>query len=327
VGCKENWQKYRSQRNLVTKLRKKSINVYLSEKCNSKGTKHSNSYEFWKTLKPLISKRSSVKNDNIVLKQDDVVITNPDMVSDMFNSYFTNIAKDIGKNNCISVNDNIFSCFSDYENHESVVNIKCFMEANKGTKADFSFNTVEVTVVKSCINKLESNKATGYDLLPSKLLKQGSDILCYSICTLVNMTISSCSFPNALKCAEITPLFKKGNNLEVCNYRPVSILPSVSKIFERQIAFQLSKYFDDIFSKYLSGFRSNHSCESVLLRMVENIKHYIDDGKIVCVLMMDLTPAFDCLHYKLFVCKLTHMGSLCQHVSLTLAIIVTENNG
>ena len=67
---------------------------------------------------------------------------------------------------------------------------------------------------------------------------------------------------------------------------------------------QLSFYFDEIFSKFLSGFRRNHSCETVLIRLVEDIKQHLDEGKVVCLLQTDLSRAFDCIPYKLCVSKL-----------------------
>ena len=211
VGNKENWNNYRLQRNIVTKLRKNSINVYLAKKCNVNTANNFNGYGFWETIKPLISKNGGVKNDNIVLMKDDTVHTNPDKVATIFNTYFTNIAKEIGNgcSNYTNVNDNVSSFLVDYENHESIRNIKNFMESGKDTKVDCSFNKVDVAAVKLCIDKLKSKKATGYDMLPSKLLKIGSDILSYSICSIINMFVTLCSFPNALKCAEITPYSKK----------------------------------------------------------------------------------------------------------------------
>ena len=96
----------------------------------------------------------------------------------------------------------------------------------------FTFDKVDTDMVKFFLNKLKPNRATGCDMLPSKLLKMASDILSDSICYLVNLSFTLCRFPNELKSAEITPLFKKGNNLDVSSYRPVSVLPSLSKVFE-----------------------------------------------------------------------------------------------
>ena len=122
------------------------------------------------------------------------------------------------------------------------------------------------------------------------------------------MSFRICSFPNSLKHAEISPIHNKGSNLDVCNYRPVSILPGMSKIFEREMVNQLYTYFENIFSPFISGFRPKHSCETVLIRMVENIKQCLDKGKIVCVLLMDLSRAFDCIPYTLFISKLHAYG-------------------
>ena len=80
---------------------------------------------------------------------------------------------------------------------------------------------------------------------------------------------------------------------------------------------QLSVYFESIFSKFLSGFRPKHSCETVLIRMVEDVKQYLDDGKVVCALQTDLSRAFDCIPNKLFISKLHAYGfsiSACEMI-------------
>ena len=125
---------------------------------------------------------------------------------------------------------------------------------------------------------------------------------------MINHSFISGKFPNDLKCADVCPIYKKGNALDVKNFRPVSILPSMSKLFEREMVNQLSSYFDNIFHNVISGFRKKHSCETVLLRMIENIKSALDQGKIACVMLMDLSRAFDCIPYKLFISKLKSYG-------------------
>ena len=122
------------------------------------------------------------------------------------------------------------------------------------------------------------------------------------------MSFKLCNFPKVLKCAEISPIYKKGNNMDVSNYRPVSILPIMSKIYEKEMVRQLLSYFENIFSQFISGFRPPHSCETVLLRMVENIKLSLDQGQIVSAIITDLSRAFDSIPYKLFVSKLHDYG-------------------
>ena len=308
VKNKVNWNNYRKQRNLVTKLRKNSINVYLQSKCNNRSNSQNHGKNFWETVKPFISHKCSNKNDNIILSHNGNVFSKPTDVVSIFNDYFINVAKDIGTDDSIRNEDSVISCLIKHENDDSISSIKNYMQSININVNEFSFEKIDVDVVKRFLANLKSNKATGYDMLPSKLLKIGCDMLSHSICYLVNMSFTVCSFPDALKCAEISPIYKKGIDLDVCIYRPVSILPSMSKIFEKEMVNQLSQYFEYIFSDVISGFRSKHSCETVLTRMVENIKFSLDQGKIVCVLVMDLSRAFDCIPYKLFMSKLRAYG-------------------
>ena len=115
-------------------------------------------------------------------------------------------------------------------------------------------------------------------------------------------------FPDIRKQAEICPIFKKGDVMNVCNYRPVSILPIVAKIYEKEMVRQLENYFENLLSPYISGFRKTHSCETVLIRMVEHIKKSLDHGKIVCAVLMDLSKAFDCISHKILIAKFRSYG-------------------
>ena len=120
------------------------------------------------------------------------------------------------------------SCLFQHEDHDSIVFIKEQMDSKDLV---FNFHNVSTDTIKKHLQKLNCKKATGYDLLSCKLLKLGSDILCHSLCNLINMSVNLCKFPNVLKKAEICPIYKKCNNLDVSNYRPVSILPCISKVF------------------------------------------------------------------------------------------------
>ena len=96
-----------------------------------------------------------------------------------------------------------------------------------------------------------------------------------------------------LKFAEIAALLKKLDRLVKENYRPVSILTAISKVFERVFGNQLSAFFDQIFSKFLSGFRQRYSCQTSLLRMIEDWKSELDNGNIIGTVVIDLSKAFD----------------------------------
>ena len=111
-----------------------------------------------------------------------------------------------------------------------------------------------------------------------------------------------------MKLADVSSLYKKNDNLKKDNYRPVSVLPSLSKVYERVMGQQLSDFFDKIFSALLSAFRKRYSCQSTLLNMIEHFKRSLDNGEYVACLSMDLSKAFDCLPHCLTICKLYSYG-------------------
>ena len=116
------------------------------------------------------------------------------------------------------------------------------------------------------------------------------------------------TFPEILKHADITPLYKKGKKDIKGNYRPVSILPNLSKIFEKCMFEQMSQFFENIFSKYQCGFRKCFSTQQCLLAMLEKWKRCVDDLKMFGALLTDLSKGFDCLDHELFIAKLNAYG-------------------
>ena len=111
-----------------------------------------------------------------------------------------------------------------------------------------------------------------------------------------------------MKLANVTPVHKKSSQSEKGNYRPVSILPKLSKVFERCIYKQIYEYFENILSKYQCGFRKGHSAQHCLIALLEKWRESIDRGSEFGILLTDLSKAFDCLPHDLFVAKLSAYG-------------------
>ena len=122
------------------------------------------------------------------------------------------------------------------------------------------------------------------------------------------ISIRSGKFPLILKNADITAVFKKGFKGSKENYRPVSILPVISKIFEKLISKQITNFMEPLFSKYQCGFHRGFSAQDCLLAMLEKWKSVVDKGKIFGILMTDLSKAFDCLSHELIIAKLNAYG-------------------
>ena len=123
-----------------------------------------------------------------------------------------------------------------------------------------------------------------------------------------NKSLETCNFPSCLKMANVTPVYKKGNRSEKGNYRPVSILPNLSKIFERCLCKQISTFFEDTLSKYLCGFRKEHIAQHCLLALIEKLKQSLGYEKAFGVLLTDLSKALDCFPHSVFIAKLKAYG-------------------
>ena len=145
------------------------------------------------------------------------------------------------------------------------------------------------------LSTLDTSKATGLDGIGPRLLKFSSGIITKSITYIVNKCISNGIFPSLWKQAKVNPLFKGGDKDDVNNYRPISILPTLSKLIEKFMQIHLMHYLItfDVLHKFQSGFRSGHSTETALTLMTERWLKAINDGNIAGTIMVDFRKAFD----------------------------------
>ena len=152
------------------------------------------------------------------------------------------------------------------------------------------------------------NKSTGEDKLPPKILQISANVLDKPVTTVINVSISEMTFPNQFKNAAVVQVFKSEDKIDKKNYRPVSILNSLSKIFENVIKDQVTPFFDTFLSKFVSAYRQSYSSQHVLLRLIEDWRYCLDQSKLVGIILMDLSKAFDCIPHDLLIAKLNAYG-------------------
>ena len=303
----ENKEIYKRQRNVCTSLIRNRKRIYYN-KLDIKNI--SDNKKFWNTVKPFFSDNTHGLHQ-ITLINEKHVVTDNKVIAEIFNEYFITAAVnlDIEKNeNYVSddtgVSDPILKAITKYKNHPSIKKIN---EAINITDT-FNFSTVMCEDIQKIVNALDTSKATAQCSIPTKVFKQNFDIFSGVITNIYNNCIISANFPSTMKFADVSPVHKKNDYMDKTNYRPVSLLPSVSKIFERLMSKDINSYIERFLSERLCGFRKNHSTQLSLIVMLEDIKKHLDKGKFSGMLLTDLSKAFDCLVHDLLIAKLHAYG-------------------
>ena len=197
----------------------------------------------------------------------------------------------------------------DIDKFENRISIKKIHETFPGIiPGSFHFEQVSSDIVRKEIRNLNVKKSSTYGSIPASILKQCVDAYLPYLTVTINYSLRENIFPEELKRSEVIPLYKKLDPLKKENYRPVSLLPHVSKVFERIIYKQINTYMEDKLSKYLTGFRKSHGTQHLLVTMLEKWKKAVDNGEYVSALFLDLSKAFDTINHDLLLAKLKAYG-------------------
>lgn len=277
---------YRRYRNFCNDILKKVKREYQRKEIQDAGT---NSKKIWNVIK---SNTNMNKSKDSAINLLNMSSTLSKSVNDV-NEYFVNIGKSLADKIKMSANVHRTPSIS-----------------NSHMPHSFALFDTDEVEVENIILSLKSNCAMGWDGIPTMFLKIYKDQLVPSITHVCKLSLSTGIFPDAFKKAVVKPIFKSGNRDCVSNYRPISILPSMSKVLEKIMNKRLIKYLEinNLLSPQQYGFRANKSTSDAVHDLTECIVSNLDGGRKCLSIFLDLAKAFDTVSIPLLLDKLQRLG-------------------
>uniref|UniRef100_A0A8K9UDU7 Reverse transcriptase domain-containing protein n=1 Tax=Oncorhynchus mykiss TaxID=8022 RepID=A0A8K9UDU7_ONCMY len=281
-------QLFREARNHYTQAVRKAKASFFKQKFASCNT---NSKKFWDTVKSMENKNTSSQLPT-ALKIGNTVTTDKSTIIENFNKHF-------------STAGHAFHLAT-----PTPVNSTAPPTATRPSLPHFSFSQIHSADVLKELQNLDPYKSAGLDNLDPFFLKLSAGIVATPITSLFNLSFVSSEIPKDWKAAAVIPLFKGGDTLDPNCYRPISILPCLSKVFESQVNKQITDHFEShhTFSAMQSGFRAGHGCTSATLKVLNDILTAIDKKHYCAAVFIDLAKAFDSVNHHILIGRLDSLG-------------------
>lgn len=276
------WNIYKELRN---RCKTETRNAKASYFKNSLATDFKNPKNFWKKMNYLTNKSS--KSSTTHISSNGQMVSEPVMIAEAFSHHFATIGQ------TMSGNSHYGPSLTQGRSNSS-----------------FCFNIVSPFDVQRVIDGMRAGCSAGPDGLDIRFFKLASHVLSFPLADLFNLSLTTGEIPSSWKSARVIPLHKGGSTSDMNNYRPISIINSVTKIFEKLIFNQLSTYLTDhnILSQHQSGFRPGYSTTTALLKFTNDVMSAADSNMPSGAIFIDLSKAFDLVDHYLLLDKLHAIG-------------------
>ena len=280
-------EKYVKYKNTLTKIMRLEKQRYY---CSQFEKKKSNIKETWGVINKALNKKSGKKSIKQI-REDNKTINDEESIANHFNDYFSNIGPNLAKK--IPVVGKPFHSFLKNKNQNSIF-----------------FSPTNSSEILKLVKNFKEKRRVGHDEVSNFLLINIIHEIVVPLEHIFNLSMSQGAVPDAMKLAKVVPIFKKGDPLDSCNYRPISLLSSISKvleklIYDRTVAFLVS---NNIFSDSQFGFRQKHSTVHAILHFINHVTSAIDEHSHNLGMFLDLSKAFDTIDHQILLYKLSHYG-------------------
>ena len=280
---------YKIIKNEVTSLSRQRKKEYYQKYFTENKT---NIKKIWLGIKEIINTKHKAHSKPAYIKDNGNTLHNPRDVANSFNNYFSNIADDI-------LNERKFEGNTSHRKYLTDPLDKTFVAYECDEKE-----------IESLITTLNPRKGTGPNSVPANILHMLKIEISTPLSILFNISLNTGTFPDLLKPSKVTPVYKKGSKMIICNYRPISLLSNVNKLFEKVMFNRVYQFLETNKCIYnlQFGFRSKHSTNHALIEITEKIRHALDNSEIACGVFIDLQKAFDTVNHDILVDKLEYYG-------------------
>lgn len=283
-------KQYSTYRNWCTKIVKTLKHDYYKNKLqlNLKNPK-----ETWKTIKEVCNIQHNKTNSFELLSIKD----SPKNSLNAVNSFFVSVGNTLANKILTKLNTTDNELAIKARSSSAHIQSMCFMP------------TDEIEMIK-IITELKDSSSLGSDGLATKIIRKLKNTIALPLSHICNLSYESGIFPNSFKKALITPIFKSGDKKLPTNYRPISILPALSKVLEKSVNKRLYQYIEknQLLADNQYGFRTNRSTEDAVLKLTSLITSFLDNGEKCIGVFLDLQKAFDTVSVPILLTRLENIG-------------------